>query len=322
MRVPLAGFLLIAAALPLAGCLSRPVPPYRVVDAESPEFRAAVDRETAVALGEGKSAREARTLAIQRVTKRTVAANQQHRTAQVAPLVAALEDLARPRGCWAFTVTTTRRESGRTIVTVEQFDPFQPEARIWTLVSRDGRPPTESEQSDYRRQRVESWKTSQRRTEQRAPAAERVGRSALYAELETSRTSPDGPRTVAFTRAGARVAAVGGLPPSRESYELAPDADRVLSHRRPALEPLVLLGGSLVVEHSSVATHYRVVDPAVPPFPATSVLACRIRSAGTDRGDVVVETVWSDHRRVTCHEDRFEVRIGVPSVQDFLPATP
>lgn len=150
---------LTGLSLACAGCMSnadgsRYKAPYLRVDQESPAFKAAKENALAAEQAKGKSAKEAKKTAVRKVTLDFVAKEKASREEQVAPLVAALADFERPRGCWAYTLTTTRIEGGHTTVLVEQFNPYEPEDRLWTLVSGDGGTPTEKGQADYRRNRL------------------------------------------------------------------------------------------------------------------------------------------------------------------------
>jgi hypothetical protein len=46
---------------------------------------------------------------------------------------------------WGFTQTTTARKGSL----IEQFNPSRPESKRWTLLQKDGRPPTEKEATEY-----------------------------------------------------------------------------------------------------------------------------------------------------------------------------
>src|SRR5205085_1064880 len=126
-----AAFFLLAGALLLGGC-TIPTPGYRKVDESLPEFREAVAREAERMVARGASPAEAQETAVRLVTSRMVQAQKAERPRQVAPLLAAVKAFDQPRGCWAYTVTTTTRKDGVPTVQVEQFDAFQPEAKLWT----------------------------------------------------------------------------------------------------------------------------------------------------------------------------------------------
>jgi hypothetical protein len=304
----------------LAGCISRPAPGYRRVDSDAPEFKAAVAREAAVEASRGKSASEAENIAIRRVTAETVDLEKQRRTDRVLPLIAALEALDRPRGCWAYTRTTTRQAPEKTTVEVERFDPFQPEERIWTLLSRDGRTPTEDEQASYRHSRLRKWKSQQAKAADKKPIPERITRDALRSDhIDVTQAEAGGPATFSLVQEGYHAALLGTFPRTRQTYTIDEAAARVQRHTRTYLAPAVFLAGSVAVETWDQTTDYVVIESALAPFPVRSNVRLRLRGLGHDTGDLVIETVYSDYRRVKCYDDRFEVQIGVPSVQDYLP---
>lgn len=135
----------------VGGCVSSPQPAYRKVDVASSQFESTVALETEKELAKGKSAKAAEKIATSRVTRQFAQAEKTRRLDSVAPLLRALGSFDRPRaGCWACVVTTTTRSEKGTTVQVEQFDPFQPEGRLWTLLSRDGVVPDEKTQAAYR----------------------------------------------------------------------------------------------------------------------------------------------------------------------------
>ena len=152
-------------SLLFAGCISRPPPPtYRNVDREAPAFKAAVARETERQREQGKSPAKAEEIATTKVTRQIIKTEKDRRIEQVAPLVAALTAFDHPRGCWAYTTTTTTRKADKITVRVERYDAFQPEERLWTLVSHDGQTPDEKAQADYRRAKLRTWKRQLQRT--------------------------------------------------------------------------------------------------------------------------------------------------------------
>ncbi|MBI2518368.1 MAG: hypothetical protein HYV95_15920 [Opitutae bacterium] len=67
-----------------------------------------------------------------------------------------------PRG-WAYTTTTTR--NGDT--SVERFDPARPHEEQWTLLARNGQPPTATEAARYRSYRVTTSTSTLRATFER-----------------------------------------------------------------------------------------------------------------------------------------------------------
>lgn len=321
---PLFRILPAATVLLLAGgCVSRPAPPpYRRVDPTSPAYQSSVARETAAEQAKGRSAAEAAAVATRRVNRQTIAAEKQRRLHDVAPLTAALDALQRPRGCWAYTVTTTTVRSGQTSTLVERFNPFEPEERLWTLLSIDGREPTETGQADYRRMKLKQWKREQERARQRQgkrSPAELSRQSALYAEFETEQPDPAGPITYRFERARVSVALLGDIPPSRETYVIDSATGAVRRHTRTQLEPAAVLGGSIKITTDHRVTDYALIDPTLPPFPMKISAHFRYRAFGKDSGGVHVERTYADYRKVKCYDDRFEVQLGELTPVEFLP---
>lgn len=85
-----------------------------------------------------------------------------------------------PRG-WAYTATTTR--NGET--SVERFDPARPRDAQWTLLMRNGRPPTADEAARYRSYRITTSTSTTRATFERGDidpgSAELVREDATHA---------------------------------------------------------------------------------------------------------------------------------------------
>ena len=77
------------------------------------------------------------------------------------------------------------------------------------------------------------------------------------------------------------------------------------------------LGGSVKADYFESATHFARIDPVLAPFPSKLLARFRVRTFGRDTGDVRLEAVFSDYRRVKCYDDRFEVRIGPTDLIDF-----
>jgi hypothetical protein len=309
---------IVTAVTLLAGCGSSPVASYRRVDPKTPEFQAAVARETAAETAKGKSASDAAEIATRRVTEQTIATEKQRRTDSVAPLTAALAALERPRGCWAYTATTSTTKDGKTVVDVERFDPFQPDERLWTLLTRDGRAPTTDEQASYRRDRMKRWKRQQSAAAKQKPVEEKTTRRALYSNLTVDRPDTGGATVFAFDREprSALAASIAGV---RETYTIDEASSRIVRHAHRQLAPTSVLAGTVKIDLFDYEIDYTVIDPALAPFPAKKKAHYRLHAFGTDTGEVTVETSYADYRRVKCYEDRFEVNIGTTSVQDYLP---
>lgn len=110
-RVRTLRFVAASIALTLAtGCVVVPKFPkasYKRVDTSTPEFKAAVEAEARALQQSGKSGEKAQQLAELNVQKRLASAEKTRREDIAAPLIAALQALEAPRGCWAYTMTTT-----------------------------------------------------------------------------------------------------------------------------------------------------------------------------------------------------------------------
>lgn len=304
----------------LSGCVSRPTPAYRKVDRDTPEFKAAVAREAELQQAKGKSVSAAEEIASRKVVQQTIQTEKDRRTDLVAPLVGALASFDRPRnGCWAFVLSTTTRKAGVTTVVVERFDPFQPEERLWTLLNVDGHLPGEKAQADYRTARLRAWKKEQKRRPPKYTNRERVESSAIHGAIDITRPDPVGPATFTFIRDHMHVALLGDIPRARETYQIDAAAQNVRQHTQTHLESAEMLGGSVKFDAFDQSTDYLIIEPALPPFIARSLVHYRASFFGHDTGDVTIERAYSDYHRVKCYDDRFEVKIGEPTMTDFLP---
>jgi hypothetical protein len=308
-----------ALVILFAGCASPALPKasYRKVDETSPEFKTAFAQETARLQAAGESARQAEKIAAKRAAKQVVQTEKEKRTAQVAPLVRSLQELDKPRGCWAYTSTTTTSKAGKITVEVARFDPFQPEDRIWTLLTRDGRAPDEHEQKEFRAEKLKRWKRTLT-VEKKSRASEHIEVHALVADFSVG--SRDEGRITEFSFASGRfhVPLAGGMDWRSTLYTINSDSGQLLS-RRMAHGPASLFGTTKIDYFESI-TEFSVVDPSIAPFPARSTARYRLHHFGVDHGDIQIETTYSDYKRVKCYDDRFEVQIGMPQMQDFLPS--
>lgn len=300
--------------------MSRPsTSPYRRVDQTTPAYREAVAHETATAIAQGKSAAEVEKSAKRRVTRQFVAAEKQRRLDLVAPLTAALTALDQPRGCWTYTMMIRTTRDGRTTVTVERFDPYQPEEKLWTLLSRDGTTPTEATQADYRRTKLRAWQKQQARDAKRKlPLAEQIRANALYTELETETAADPGVITYRFVREAVHWTFIGDLPRQRETYVVDTATAAVRRHETVYLGPSKILG-RLTIEAFEQATDYGMIDPALPPFPVKGTAHSRYRTFAGPIHEETVEKTYSDYRRVKCYDDRFQAIPGELRPIDIVP---
>ena len=80
-----------------------------------------------------------------------------------------------------------------------------------------------------------------------------------------------------------------------------------------------MLGGAVKFDHFESAADFAVVDSDVPPFVRHTTLRYHVQAFGVDSGEIESETDYSDYRRVTCYNDRFEVNVGIPQMLDVVP---
>ena len=59
---------------------------------------------------------------------------------------------------WAYTRTTIQGKDKEQQTTIESFDPSQPELTQWTLISDNGKTPTDKQQQSYRKEQVDKIK--------------------------------------------------------------------------------------------------------------------------------------------------------------------
>jgi hypothetical protein len=318
---PLAVFSVAVLTAALAGCISLPpTPSYRRVDKNSAAYHEAVARETAAQLVQGKSTSEAHAAAERRVEKQFIAAEKARRLDTVAPLTAALAALKQPRGCWAYTVTTRTTRNGKARTTVERFDPYQPEEKVWTLLTADDVAPDEAQLASYRRARQQAWKKQLAREEKRKQSpTDQIHLRALYTNLETESGAEPNVTTYRFVREAARLTLVGDLPRQKETYVIDTAANAVRRHETIYLSPAKMLVGSVTIETFEQATDYDVIDPALPPFPIRTSGRFRYRVVAGEPHEEWIEKTYSDYRRVKCYDDRFQVIPGELRAMDVEP---
>ncbi len=285
---------------------------------DTPTFKNAVASETAFQQAQGKSPAKAQEVAVRKVTRQYASSEKERREEQVAPLVEALKAFERPRGgCWAYNTTTTRQADGNTTVMVERFDPFQPEERLWTLLGRDGSVPDEKTQAGYRRAKLKAWQKELDRKPSKYPEAKSLKWSAIADDATISGPDPDGRTTFTFQSSRTELG-VADLVAPRKSYTIDANLGAVLRRTATLLEPMSV-GVIMTFQTSETATDYVLIEPMLPPFPAKVTAHYRAKIFGNDSGDVRMEILYSDYRRVKCYDDRFGVQIGEPNIVDFMP---
>lgn len=295
-------------AIALGGCVANSShgPEFLRVDQTAPAFQEAVAREKERRMAKGISARRAEKGAIASAIYNFGEAEKRRRLELVAPLTEALAAFERPCGCWSYTTTTTVRREDRMTVTVERFDPFQPEQQVWTLVSRDGETPDEASQAAYRRAQLRSWK---KEVESRAKTSSRIDAVKATALAHTLEVRTGAAGEAIFSISDNRESAPGGR--FRRTYAVDPGHRIVVRETRDLLAPFSMLGLSFREGHT--ALEYVQIEPALPPFVARAHY--RYDDSST-KGRVETEVVYSDYRRVTCYDDRFEVKMGPPTFID------
>jgi hypothetical protein len=269
----------------------------------------------------GESPSRARSTATRNVTEQFIATEASRRKEQVAPLVAALDLQEKPRGCWAYRVTTTKTVNGKASVKVERYDPYEPEARLWTLVSEEGKVPDEKAQAEYRKKKLAEWKRKQEQNRRATPVA-RNGKEVQKDALEDifERTSPAaGVQRFTFTTQRTTIFLVADVYPFRMTYDLDETTGNLLRETSVLQGTFSALAGSFKVAHFESAADYAIMEPGLPPFVVKSTARFRGQFFLMDSGEVTVETVYADYRRVQCYDERFEVIVGPIQVMDFAP---
>jgi len=312
----------VSAAILLlcAGCVSAPPPAYRQIDRKSDTYQEALAHEVEQQIANGKSKSEAQNGAEKQVDQQFVKAEKKRRTELVKPLQEALAALERPAGCWACTVTTTTitaKQTSKRLVQVERFDPFQPENRLWTLVSVNGVAPDEKKQQSYRHAKLRNWKNEQKKQSARKPPSEYVRTSAILHEFSCAQSELTNQATYTFERGPFHMTGVADEAGRLEVYTVDTPSRSIIRHYRKALGPTSLLG--IRIEEDERSTDYIIVDPTLPPFVAKTTFRLRGKYLGADFGLTEVEAVYSDYCKVKCYDDRFEVKAGELSVLEILP---
>jgi hypothetical protein len=315
------GFLFITSvALSSTGCISRPPPAYRQIDKNSTAYQEAHRLEAEKLLAQGKTSREAGKIADRRTTRQFTEAEKARRLELAKPLIDAWRAFEQPRGCWAYTATTTKREDGVTSVTVERFNPFEPEERIWTLLSRDGATPDEKTQLSYRREKLKAWRKQLKESASRPSKLKRIELDVLSEEFSSTSSEVTGDVTFVITTRPMKVHGLIDCPSSLESYtltaaQLARTTSKQLGTLTVTLFPLIAH-----IDEGEQFSEYGLIDPALPPFILRTTVFFKARIYGKTM-TTDVQVTYSDYQRVKCYDDRFEVNVGALDVIDFLPGS-
>jgi hypothetical protein len=299
-----------------AGC-SLPGAAYQQVDRESPAFKAAVAQETEHQQAAGKSPSAAERIAANKTAARFVENEKVRRLAVAAPLLQAMATLEKPRGCWTYTVTTTTLRDGQvTALDVVHYDPFQPEEKIWTLISHNGIAPDETIQADFRARQLKAWRKDLGRPP-KFTESENVRLMVLFNQFEASEPAPDSATIFKVLRDRAKIPLAGDIPPSEETFTISHEA--LVRRTSKLLDSSSAIAGTMKFDYSDSTVDYAVIDPAVPPFVVKRVAHWRMRFFGKDSGAMERVDVYSDYHRVKCYDDRFETHIGMPNVLEVAP---
>jgi hypothetical protein len=228
-------------------------------------------------------------------------------TASADELRRALEEMDRPRGCWAYTLTRVVQRTGKPAMTyVATFHPGKPEKEMWTLVSINGRGPTDGERSQFLRsvtrpsKHKSPWQSALERVtaaNKRSEVEARTEGDAVWYTLNAQRTDP---AYIVTCRVGGEPRSLGAI--------------RTVSNQAISIWSPV---GRIHVAYSDSHVEFAKEDPGLPPFVRSRQLRLRMNFNGLDSGDISVDDSFSDYRKVTCYDDRFQVIVHEPSPLDF-----
>lgn len=269
----------------LAGCVSAPRPAHQKVDQTAPDFQKAVAAETARLEAGGMPARQAEKAATGNVTRKRVAAEADRRRALVAPLVRALQAMDAPAGCWAFTETTTTHKDNATIVEIARCDPSQPDEKLWTLVSTDGKAPDDEDQTHFRKRNLALEKNADAGKggdgsfildlgHEEKPADDAGGKAGVKnsydwvvqdALNDRFEVQADDPTTTTFVFDQGRVSAtlLVSMDPVRQTYDLD-NTTGTVRRETASMGALSALAGTMKADHLEIGIDFAVLDPTAP----------------------------------------------------------
>lgn len=222
-------------------------------------------------------------------------------------LETALRKLQAEENRWAFTQTTqTYDRQGRPDggVMVEKHDPSQPPDRQWTLVLRDGKPPTERQ--------VRAWK-KKRDKETRRRQEKSLGQVIDFASAKPAREDA----TAVVYELALQKDASRRFPAEKFVVFMTVErATQTLGHVALRTRGSFRMIGVAKVDQVELDVDLRPIDPAHAPQPT------RLKVSGTGKVLFVrvggsAEIALTEHRRVTPYDDRFTVEVGELKVLDF-----
>ncbi len=220
------------------------------------------------------------------------------RSAQAADdLKAALTALDKPRGCWACTLTLSIKRTGKPDVCyVARYDPGKSEKELWTLLSFNDRVPSDEEiarfkRSTSRRKRAANLWTRARdqleRSKERSQIEVKLTDTSAFYELDPSSKSKSGQTSCHVDRASGNVVSVRRV------------SSQAISHWSTM--------GRIHLNYSDEKIDFAIQDPTLPPFLSRRAKRFRMNFNGHDSGDVAIDESYTDYKKVTCYDDRFQV---------------
>ncbi|HEX3731242.1 MAG TPA: hypothetical protein VHV47_15630 [Opitutaceae bacterium] len=226
-------------------------------------------------------------------------------------LLAALQALEQPRGCWAYTVTKQLTEKGVVTIDVERFNPTQPDSALWTLLSHNGTVPNAAAQASYRKKKLAWWKKEQAR--HRKLESQELTAKLRDRAWKLQPRAPENAGEIVFDFEKPKVSSlIVRVSRMHDTYAIAAGAPVLLRQVQEFPDPTSALG--LRLDYALSEVDYRLVDPAYAPFVARTIFRGRFHAWGSDQGEVAVEKIYSDYKKVKCYQDRFEVQIGPSQV--------
>lgn len=307
IQLGILGAFLVGALALLSGCAAFKPPPkaYQNIDQTAPAFREAVAREAARREAKGASPQKAEKAATEKVLYEFEQAEWKRRVQMIAPLQETLRAFERPTGgCWAYTITRTWTEEATTHTKVEQFDPYQPEERCWTLISLNNQTPDEAAQAAYRKAKLREWKKDRAK-----PAEKRnVEIQAVINDIEIGSTQ-NGETTYTLT------SLPGSATRFRSTFTINPAQGILIRETGQLLDPSSMAG--ITYHEDMIATEYTLLEPQLPPFVSRIQYKFRKTGLGIVERAEEGEIVYSDYRRVKCYDDRLNVQIGPPTFIDY-----
>lgn len=227
-------------------------------------------------------------------------------TGAPAPLDAALRKLLADEGRWASTRTTRYFDkNGRLERTdVERHDPSRPPAEEWTLLQRDGRPPSAAEARSWRRAREREMR--------------RRGRP-LGAVMDFVRATVADETRAHLVYSVPLQPGVSRRLPAEKFYVLLQvdktrgEIDRLAIRTTDAFR----VAGVAQVDHAEADVRFGVIDPAHPAQPVTVTAAGAGRIVWLFRVGGRAEITWDQFERVEPYASRFRVTIGELKALDF-----